>query len=134
MGISEETVAAVVADVSERLSDPAYTQLSVGSFVEEQPDISRFLSAKMQRIGGGQAVIVACFHAQVLSECLRRDRGIEVLERVNFATLDEVSGEERLKALQEEEPALADYVISNVEEEALRDGVAHVGLALVRGG
>ena len=127
MAVPENLVAAVVAAVSERMKDPMYAQLAVGSFVQSQPHLAKFLTAKMDRIGGGEAVIHAVFHAEVLAECVREHRGADKV--VSFAKLDETSGDDPLGRLRSDEPALAEYLAGNVEAP-LQPVVAHVGLAL----
>lgn len=128
MAVPEALVARVVGEVSRQLSDPQYTQLAVGRFVESQPQVSRFLSARASTIGG-EAVIVAAFHAELVSECLRRHWARSELPLIGFAELDAaaVDSVERLAA---QEPALANYLATNVEGDPLREVLALVALAL----
>ena len=128
MPIPESEVAQVVAAVSERMKEPTYAQLAVGHFVQTQPQVSQFLTAKMERLGGGEAVIHAVFHAEVLAECVRAHHGAD--KAVSFARLDETSGPDPMGRLAATEPALAAYLEGNVEAR-LRGVVAHVGLALL---
>mgnify|MGYP001076975577 CR=1 FL=1 len=128
VAILESEVAEVVAAVSERMKEPTYAQLAVGNFVQAQPHVSKYLTAKMERLGGGEAVIHAVFHAEVLAECIRNHHGAE--RTVSFARLDETSGLDPVGRLQEQEPALAAYLEGNVEAR-MRGVIAHVGLALV---
>lgn len=132
MPISEEAVTKVVADVSERMKDPNYAQVAVGHFVQAHPAISQYLSAKMTSLGGGEAVIHAVFHAELLAEAFRRDLGRDILPSVEFPDLDATAGANALDRLAEAEPSLAGYLSANVDDEALREVVAHVGLALAR--
>ena len=76
--ITARLVASVVAETSERMKDPAYTQMAVGAFVEEQKHVSQYLSSRSARLGGANGVITLVFHAQILSECLRTERKAEV--------------------------------------------------------
>ncbi len=128
MAVPEALVARIVTEVSRRLADPQYTQLAVGRFVESQPHISQFLSARASKIGG-EAVIVAAFHAEVVSECLRRHAGRSELPPLGFADLDAAAADatERLAA---EEPALANYLATNVDGDELRQVLVLVALAL----
>ena len=127
MSIPETKVAEVVAAVSDRMKDPMYAQLAVGTFVQAQPYLSKFLTAKMDRMGGGEAGIHAVFHAELLAECFRETHGGERV--VGFEKLDETHGDEPLERLRAVEPALADYLQGNVDPP-MRAVVAHVGLAL----
>lgn len=127
--IPEKVVAEVVTEVSERMRDPGYAQLAIGSFAEAHPDAGRFIAAHLDELGGGEAVMQVVFHAEVIHECFRRhlDRS---LPRVGFRDLDAVANGELVDALQKRQPALADYVASNVDDEASRSLLAHVALAM----
>jgi hypothetical protein len=129
MAIPEAVVEAVVTEVSSRLSDPNYAQVAVGTFVERHPDAARFVSARMDDAGGGEGVIHTVFHAQVLSECFDRHLG-RLAPSVGFAELDAAAVPDPFTTLSELQPALASYLVSNVEEEAQRKLVGHLGLAL----
>ncbi|MEM9067669.1 MAG: hypothetical protein AAGE52_04160 [Myxococcota bacterium] len=129
MAVPEELVAQVVTDVSQRLSDPQYTQIAVGRFVQTQPQVSQFLSARAAKIGG-EAVITAVFHAEVVSECLRRHFQRSELPPIGFGELNAAAADS-MKRLEEGEPAIANYLASNVEEAELRGVVALVAVALI---
>ncbi|MFT3924736.1 MAG: hypothetical protein QM778_19535 [Myxococcales bacterium] len=130
MPVSEGVVAEVVADISERMKDPNFAQLSVGSFVENQPHISRFLSAKANRLGGAQALMELVFHAEVLRECLARAAGGRDVPEVGFPVLDKASQGDFKAAFTQREPHLANYVASNIDQEGQRAELCRVGLAL----
>ena len=127
VAIPEKDVAAVVAAVSERMKDPMYAQLAVGSFVQAQPYLSKFLTAKMDRMGGGEAVIHAVFHAELLAECFRTHHGGDRV--VGFEKLDQTHGDDPLDRFKGVEPALGAYLEGNADAP-MRGVVAHVGLAL----
>lgn len=130
MPITEAQVLAVVGDVSKRMKDPSYGQIAIGTFVEQFPDVARFVSAHANEIGGGEGVAHAVFHAHVLAECLEK-QAKKRLPEVGFRELDVVAKGDVEKKLGEEEPALAAYVASNVDDPAVRKLVSHVGLALL---
>lgn len=132
MPIAEAVVEEIVSVVSERMKDPQYTQLAVGSFVEGQPELARYLSAKGARIGGAQAVVELAFHAELLCECLRRELGSE-LPVISLRKLDVASQGDASARLSELEPALASYVASNLEDDKLKLELCRIGLALVIG-
>lgn len=129
MGIPEKLVAAVVSDVSERMADPSYAQVAIGTFVQAQPDVSRFVTAHSDELGGGEGVIHAVFHAEVLAECFRRHRD-RATPPIGFPELDAVAHGDPIAELTRLQPALASYLASNVDSEPVRRVVAHVGLAL----
>jgi hypothetical protein len=133
MAIPEALVASVVTETSERMKDPAYAQLAVGAFVEEQKHLSQYLSSRSARLGGAQGVLTLIFHAQILCDCLHRALGADV-PMVGFPTLDRAAQGDPAKVLAEREPALASYISSNVDEAPLRSELSKVALALVLAG
>ena len=130
MAVPESVVTSVVTETSERMRDPQFTQLTVGHFVEMQPELARFLSARSRSIGGAQGVLEAAFHAELMCECLRRSRGADV-PAVDLRTLDRASQGDPVAVFTVREPALASYVASNIEAQALRRELCRIGLALV---
>ena len=130
MPISEAVVAEVVARVSESMKDPSYAQLAVGGFVQAQPHISQYLSAKAARIGGAQSVVHIVFHAEVMAECFRHGQDKHVDDVVvEYRSLDRASRGDVMAEFQKREPALSSYVASNVDEEPLRLELCRIGLA-----
>lgn len=129
MVISEEQVAAVVAEVSEQLVDPTFGQVSIGGFVETQPDAARFLTLAVGRKVGAEEALQAVFHATVVEACFAR--AVATPPRLTFAALDAV-GAEPGRALGVEQPALAGYLEANVSEASVRDSVGRVALCWSR--
>ena len=130
MAVLESLVASVVLEISERMKDPSFTQIAVGSFVEAQPQLAQYLSVKSGRIGGAQGVLELAFHAELLCECLRQSLGRE-LPMVDFKQLDLASQGDPVPRFSAREPALASYVASNVEQENLRIELCRMGVALL---
>ncbi|MEM1415459.1 MAG: hypothetical protein AAGH15_11185 [Myxococcota bacterium] len=128
--VPEATVARVVGEISERLADPTYAQVAVGELVESQPAVSRYLSGRTGALGSGEAVIHAAFHCGTLAACFRAHRGVPALTPVSFADLDAASGPDVAGRFAAAEPALASYVATNVDGDALRETLALVGLAM----
>ncbi|MCA9534787.1 MAG: hypothetical protein KC593_13940 [Myxococcales bacterium] len=129
MMISEQQVAAVVAAVSAQLTDPAFGQVSIGGFVETQPDAARFLTLAVGRKVGAEEAMQAVFHATVMESCFQDAFGGASV--VTFAGLDAV-GEHPGDALTEEQPALASYLATNVPVPAVRDALARVAVCWSR--
>jgi hypothetical protein len=128
MKIPEALVEKVVADVSKNMKDPNYAQTAVGSFVESQPNASRFVTALAGDLGGTEAVVHVVFHAQVLAECFRRQRG-RALAAIDFADLDRAHTTDLEAQFAKKQPALASYVASNVDTPKMREVLAHLALA-----
>ena len=59
MVIAEEHVAAVVAEISAQLSDPAFAQERIGGFVDTQPNAARFLTLAVGRKLGPEEAMQA---------------------------------------------------------------------------
>jgi hypothetical protein len=130
MPVSEEQVTAVVSDISERMKDPNFGQLAVGAFVDGQPQIVRFLTAKAARLGGAQALMELVFHAEVIRECLTRSRSGREVPEVDYPLLDKASQGDFTQRFTEREPHLANYVASNLEQPGQRTELCRVALAL----
>jgi len=130
MPVLESVVASVVHDTSLRMSDPQFAQVAVGHFVQSQPALASYVSGRASRIGGAQGVLEVAFHAELLCECLRAVRGKE-LPAVPLRFLERAAKGDPVAELHAAEPALANYVASNVEHASVRLELCRVGLALV---
>jgi hypothetical protein len=130
MPVPENVVASVVHDTSRRMIDPAFAQVAVGHFVQSQPALASYVSGRAARIGGAQGVLEVAFHAELLCECLRQLRGQE-LPAVPLRFLERAAKGDAISEISAAEPALASYVASNVEHEAVRLELCRIGLAIV---
>jgi hypothetical protein len=128
--IAESLVEQVVSEVSERMKSPEYAQIAVGSFVESQPELARYLSARGARIGGAQAVVELAFHAELVCECLRRHKKREVAV-ISLKQLDLAAQGDARARLDKLEPQLASYIASNVEDEKIGLELCRIALSLV---
>jgi hypothetical protein len=125
MVLTEKQVATVVADISAKLTDPSFGQVSIGGFVESQPDAARFLTMAVGRKVGAEEAMQAVFHATVLEACFASvGAGPPV---ATFAALDDV-GDGLDEALARAQPALAGYLVANVESPPVRQALARVAL------
>lgn len=129
MVISEQQVAAVVARFSARLSEPAFAQERIGGLVETQPNAARFLTLAVGRKLGAEEAMQAVFHASLIEDCFV-DAGAS-LAVVGFPALD-AAGDDACAALAIEQPAIADYLIANVEAPEQRAPICRVALAWSR--
>ena len=129
MVLTEEVVATVVADISAQLADPTFGQVSIGGFVESQPDAARFLTRAVGRKVGAEEAMQAVFHATVLEACFAR--ATTPPAPVTFAQLDAV-GDTPAAALEREQPALAGYLVANVESPPVREALSRVAVAWSR--
>lgn len=127
--IPEKVVEEVVGEVSQKMADPTYAQIAIGGFAQAHPDVGRFITAHLEELGGGEGVMHAVFHAEVLNECFRRHHG-RSLSPVGFEVLDMASKGDPTAKLEKLQPGLAAYVASNVESEPMRRLLALIGVAM----
>jgi hypothetical protein len=130
-GIAKNVVAEVVHEASLKLQDPNYSAVMVGSFVQEQNAAAHYITAHADEIGGTEQVINAIFHAALLALCYQRAGGRGVPE-MEFEDLDRVAGSDVLARLERAQPALHEYICSNVETEKVRDILGLLVLAMDR--
>lgn len=128
MAINEGLVLEQVKAAAERLKDPAYAQVAVGTFVQDQPDISRYLTAQLGDADGGESLMQGVFHLEFMRNCFEAAYGSPP-PQVSFRGLDSVVVPDPLEKLGAREPALADYLVSNIDSDTLRKLIAQVTLA-----
>lgn len=129
MAIPEKVVAAVVAEASQKMADPKYAQVLVGTWVQSQPDCARYMSASARELGGPEGVVNTVFHCALIAQCFLKHHGRSV-RKMTFAELDAVASGDRDANLRKRQPALADYVEANVEHADMRRTVALMALAM----
>ena len=127
--IPESLVAEVVSEVSERMSDPTYPQVAIGTFAEAHPDAGRYITAHHEELGGGEGIMHTVFHAEVIHECFRRHVRRDI-SPVRFTALDRASGRDPSATLAKRQPAIADYIASNVDGDAMKRILSLVALAM----
>ena len=127
--VPEKVVAEVVREASIKMSDPRYAQTMVGSWVQTQPAITKYVSAHVKELGGAEGVVNVAFHAQLIATCIQRHTGRSV-RKVSFEELDVASNLDRVDDLKKRQPAIFDYLEANVEMPEMRSLLALVALAL----
>lgn len=131
MPIKKEHVAEVVAEASKKMSDPNYSAVLVGGFVQGQPPIIQFVSAHEAELGGADAVVNLVFHAALIALCYARGNGRSV-RIVSFDDLDRASGGDTLALLEETQPFLHGFIEENLENPEARRLLALIALAMDR--
>lgn len=129
MPIPEKVVAEVVKEAGVKMSDPKYAQTMVGSWVQQQPQAAKYVSAHVKELGGAEGVVNTVFHAALLASCFLRHHGRSV-RRMSFADLDAVAEGDREAILRQRQPALADYLVANVEHAEMRRVLALLVLGM----
>lgn len=129
MSITKQTVIDVVHEASVKMQDPNYTAVMVGGFVEMQNPAAQFLSAHADELGGPEQVVSAIFHAALMALCFQRAHNRSVPE-MSFSDLDRVAGDTLAERLGKVQPALHEYIVSNVEEGKMRELLSLLALAM----
>ena len=128
MKLTQDQVAAVVTEASQRMSDPNYASLMVGGFVQSQTPVAQFISAHADELGGAEAIVNVIFHCALVAECFRRNgwKGREL----SYDDLDGAARGEPLPRLQEAQLPLHEFIKANVEQESAQNLVAMIALAI----
>lgn len=129
MIVRKKTVAEVVAEASAKMSDPNYSAVMVGGFVQTQQPTAQYITAHEQELGGTEAVVHTIFHAALIALCYQRANNRSVPE-MTFADLDHVSGDDTAERLRDLQPAVHEYINSNVDSPAVRKVLYLVALAM----
>jgi hypothetical protein len=127
--VSATTIAEVVKDVSGKMSDPNYTSVLVGGFVQEQPPAAKYISSHADELGGPEGVVHAIFHAAVMGVCFQRAHN-RSLPQLSFEELDRASAGDREATLKDVQPALLEYLAANVDSAPMRKVLMLVALAM----
>ena len=131
MPIKKENVADVVAEASQKMSDPNYSAVLVGGFVQGQPPIIQFVSAHDVELGGADAIVNVIFHAALIAQCYARGNGRSV-RVVSFDDLDRASGGDTLALLESAQPFIHGFIEENVQHPEAKRLLALISLAMDR--
>lgn len=131
MPIKKETVAEVVAEASQRMSEPNYSAGLVGGFVQAQPSVVQYISAHEDELGGAEGVVSVVFHAGLIGQMFQRGNGGRI-RVVSFDDLDRASGGDSLELLSVAQPFIHGFIEENVGSPVARSVLALVSLAMDR--
>ena len=129
MRIPEKVVAEVVKEASIKMADPKYAQMLVGSWVQTQPNATKYMTAHAKELGGAEAVVNAVFHASLMASCFLRHGGRSV-RKMTFQDLDSVAHLDRDVDLKKRQPALHDYLVANVDHAEMRKMLMLIALGM----
>lgn len=129
MKIPEKVVAEVVSEASTKMSDPNYSAVMVGGFVQTQRAAAAYVSAHETELGGAEGVVSTIFHAALMALCYQRANNRTVRE-MQFDDLNHVADGDREGELKERQPALLVYITENVEEDPMRRVLMLLALAM----
>ncbi len=90
--LSQEQVASVVTEASQKMSDPNYSAVMVGGFVQSQSQVSNFISAHLSMSFGGAGGDRErhLFHCALVAQCYQRAGG-RVRGMLSYEDLDAAS-------------------------------------------
>lgn len=128
MKLTKDQVAAVVTEASQRMSDPNYSAMMVGEFVQHQTPVSQFISAHERELGGAEAIINVIFHCALVASCYQRNGGR--VRTLSYQDLDDAARGEPLVRLEEAQLPLYEFIMANVEHVEAQKLVAMIALAI----
>jgi len=128
MKLTKEQVAAVVSEASQKMSDPNYSAVMVGGFVQSQTPIAQFISAHERELGGAEAIVQVIFHCALVAHCFSRNGGR--VRTLSYEDLDAAARGEPLKRLEKAQLPLHEFICANVENPEAQKLVAMIALAI----
>ncbi len=129
MRVQNKIVEAIVAEASKRMSDPNYSAVLVGGFVQTQGPAAQYISASASDLGGAEEVVNTIFHTALMAECFKRANNRSVPE-MSFEILDRVAEGDRKASLKRKQPGILEYIETNIESEPMADTVILFCLAM----
>lgn len=129
MKIDDKLVADVVAEASKKMSDPNYSAVAVGGFVQGQTPATQFITAHESELGNAEGIVSVIFHAALLAQCYERAGGRSI-RMISYEDLDAVATGDPLETLARKQPALSDFIVSNVEHKEAQKLLALLALAM----
>ena len=128
MKLTKEQVAAVVTEASQKMSDPNYTAVMVGEFVQRQTPVAQFISAHERELGGAESIVNVIFHCALVAQCFQRNGGRA--RTLSYEDLDAAARGEPLVRLAEAQPPVHEFIQANIENVEAQNLVAMIALAI----
>jgi hypothetical protein len=128
MKLTKEQVAAVVTEASQKMSDPNYSAVLVGGFVQSQTQVAQFISAHERELGGAEAIVNVIFHCALVSQCYQRSGG--KVRALSYDDLDAAARGEPLARLATAQLPLHEFIKANIENIDAQKLVAMIALAI----
>jgi hypothetical protein len=128
MKLSKEQVAAVVTEASAKMSDPNYSAVLVGGFVQRQTPVAQFISAHADELGGAEQIVGVIFHCALVAQAFERAGGR--VRTLSYEDLDQAARGEPLAKLAKAQLPVHEFIMANVEHPGAQGLVALIALAL----
>jgi hypothetical protein len=128
MKLTKEQVAAVVTEASQKMSDPNYSSVLVGGFVQTQTPVAQFISAHERELGGAESIVGVIFHCALIAQCYQRNGGR--IRTLTYEDLDAAARGEPLARLEKAQLPVHEFIKANVESEDAQKLIAMIALAI----
>lgn len=128
MKLNKDQVAAIVTEASNKMSDPNYSAVMVGGFVQSQTPVAQFISAHERELGGAEAIVQIIFHCALVAQCYQRAGG--KIRTLSYEDLDAAARGKPLARLEQAQLPLHEFIKANVDNEQAQELVAMVALAI----
>jgi hypothetical protein len=128
MKLTKDQVLSVVTEAGQKMSDPNYSSAMVGGFFQHQQQVSNFISAHEQELGGTEGIISVIFHCALVAEAFRR-AGSRV-RTLTYEDLDGAARGEPLPRLEEAQLPIHEFIQANVENVEAQKLIAMIALAI----
>ena len=128
MKLTKDQVAAVVTEASQKMSDPNYSAVLVGGFVQNQTPVAQFISAHERELGGADVIINVIFHCALVSQCYQRNGG--KVRTLTYDDLDAAARGEPLARLETAQLPVHEFIKANIENIEAQKLVAMIALAI----
>ena len=128
MKLTKDQVLSVVTEAGQKMSDPNYSSAMVGGFFQSQQQVSNFISAHEQELGGTEGIVSVIFHCALVAEAFRR-AGARV-RTLGYDDLDGAATGEPLPRLEQAQLPLHEFIQANVDNVEAQKLIAMIALAI----
>jgi hypothetical protein len=128
MKLTKDQVAAVVNEASTKMSDPNYSAVMVGGFVQNQTPVAQFISAHERELGGAEVIVNVIFHCALVAQCYQRAGGR--VRTLSYEDLDAAARGEPLVRLAKAQLPVHEFICANVENVDAQKLIAMIALAI----
>lgn len=128
MKLTKDQVAAVVTEASTKMSDPNYSAVMVGGFVQSQMPVSNFIQAHERELGGAEAIVSVIFHCALVMQMFQRAGG--KIRTLSYEDLDAAARGNPIVNLEKKQLPLHEFIKANVEKPEAQDLIAMIALAI----
>lgn len=136
MKVSEDALARIVTEASQRMGDDGYVQHQVDRLMRAQRQITQYVVAHQNELSV-EAIVTVLFHASLIQRGIIEATG-KTPAPVGYVELDRAATSvPTLETLAEHEPNIASFIVSNFElddEAKTKVGcklLAHIAGALI---